>query len=383
MVCASPPFNHAGTKWPTIRNVIFRPAAAPPGYRQMSHNQGQGEALKHMVSVWRPLNRPEFGVVDSISESVRKEERLDPHLLVSVSRGPTLAVVSDYAGDNSTFGFHSYSFLLADLAFAWYWDEVRRALRRSVLKDGRRLSYKKLQSDENRARCLVPFLRAANSIPGLLITLLVDKRVKSLFKPDLDLGFPEAVPRNRWRAAQFEKLMRIAHFSALLISGLVGDQQRVLWVSDQDEIVPNNDRHIDACKLFGHVLGHYLNCDVGRCQFATTRGDDGSLVLEDLATLPDLSAGALAELVSWMAKAGCLASTSVLAPMSQDISMKARALVNWLADGRFTLKKLAFVIEHGPGDAVVLKRLRLFPEELTPEYDFRSDLEHYVRTGRV
>jgi hypothetical protein len=155
-------------------------------------------------------------------------------LLVSVDRGPTLAVVSDYAGDNGALGFHSYSFLLADLAFTWYWDEVRRELRRSVLKDGRRLSYKKLQSDQNRARCLVPFLRAANSIPGLLITLLVDKRIQSWFKPDPAVGFPEVVSRNRWRANQFEKLMRIVHFSALLVSGLVGPQQRVLWVSDKD-----------------------------------------------------------------------------------------------------------------------------------------------------
>ncbi len=120
-----------------------------------------------MNLVWRPINRPNFSIVNSISESIRREEWLDPELLVSVDRGATLAVASDYAGDGGASGFHSYSFLLADLAFTWYWDDVRRELRRSILKDARSLSYKKLQSDRRRARFLVPFLRAVNSIPGL------------------------------------------------------------------------------------------------------------------------------------------------------------------------------------------------------------------------
>ena len=57
--------------------------------------------------------------------------------------------------------------------------------------------------------------------------------------------------------------------------------------------------------------------------------------------------------------------------------------MGWLADSRFTFKKLVFVIEHAAEGAVVLKRLRLLLEEPTPDYDFRSDLERYVRTGRV
>ena len=97
----------------------------------------------------------------------------------------------------------------------------------------------------------------------------------------------------------------------------------------------NDDRYIEACKLFGHILGQYLNGNVARCQFATTRNDDGSMVLEDLAALPDLSAGALAELVSWMANAGYLGATGVLAAMGQAVPAKARCLAGWLADSRF------------------------------------------------
>jgi len=277
---------------------------------------------------WCPINRPNLGVADSISERIRTEEWRCPGLLTPVSRGPTLLLVSDYAGDHANSRFQALSFLVADLVYLWYWDEVRTELRREVLRDTRRLAYKKLESDEWRAQALVPFLRAANSIPGLLITFLIDKRIGTLFMPDAeaDALIEPAVIREHWGAKPFEKLLRVAHLSALLVSGLVGEKQNVLWISDQDEIVPNDARHIEACKLFGQVLSHYLNCEIGRLQFATTRSDDGSLRLEDVAALPDLAAGSLAEVGTSMALNGVMSANEVLTLMSRDISKKAQAI---------------------------------------------------------
>lgn len=327
---------------------------------------------------WRPINRPHFGVAESISECIRTEEWRAPGLLTPVNRGPTLLVASDYAGDHADSRFQTFSFLLADLVFLWYWDEVRSRLRREILCDTRRIAYKKLDSDHRRARVLVPFLRAANSIPGLLITFIVDKRIKTFFSPD----GPEdpvqlVVNPEHWGPRSFEKLLRVAHLSSLLISGLVGKRQNVLWISDQDEIVPNHARHKDACKLFGQVLSHYLNCEIGRLQFATTRSDDGSLRIEDIAAIPDLAAGSLAEIGTSMALDGFL-SNGLLMPMSGDIPKKTQAITTWLGENRYTLKKMAFVIDFVPPDSFLSKLLLMRGEATIPEYNCYPELSRRV-----
>ena len=333
--------------------------------------------------VWRPLNRPDFGVIDSISETIRQEEWKDPDLLTRVDRGREVILVSDYAGHSRESNFQSYSFLLIDLLFIWYWDAVRTHLRKNLLPNRRRLSYKKLQSDKKRARCLVPFLRAANSLPGVLITFLIHKNIGSLFDADSDRGDPPDVDRHHWQPEQFEKLMRVAHLSSLLLSGLVREGQRVLWVSDEDEIVPNEPRHVEACKLFSQVLGQYLTCEPSRLQFATTRSDDPTLRLEDLAALPDFAAGCLAEITTSMSDNGLLAAPGVLGPMDARVSTKARAIVGWLADNTYTLRKLHFAIDYVPPRGLKLKKLNLFLEQPLPEYDFRPHLDQYLRTGQM
>jgi hypothetical protein len=273
--------------------------------------------------IWRPLQRPAFGMLDSISERIRTEEWRNPDLLTAVNRGHTLLVVSDYGGEHEGSRFQSISFLLADLIYLWHWDDERTHLRRHVLRDGRRLSYHRLESDQQRANALVPFLRASNSIPGLLITFLIDKRIRSLFERDEASDTLPVIDKAHWTRRSFERLLRIAHFSALVISGLVGSGQNVLWVSDRDEIVPNDDRHIEACRLFGHVLSHYNTGLMGRLQFATTRSDDGTRRIEDIAALPDFAAGALADVVTSMASTGPLGSQGVLSPMSGTLSRRA------------------------------------------------------------
>src|ERR1035438_3652905 len=97
-------------------------------------------SMADLPRVWRPLNRPDFGVIDSISETIRQEEWKDPDLLIGIDRGREVILVSDYAGDSRESSFQSYSFLLIDLLFIWYWDAVRMHLRKNFLPDRRRLS---------------------------------------------------------------------------------------------------------------------------------------------------------------------------------------------------------------------------------------------------
>ena len=156
-----------------------------------------------------------------------------------------------------------------------------------------------------------------------------------------------------------------------------------MWVSNQDEILPNEPLHFGACRIFSHILGQYLTWQPSRLQFATTGSDDPSLRLEDLAALPDFAAGCLAEITSSMSDTGLLAAPGVLGPINSGASRTAHAVIGWLADNTYTLRKLHFVIDHVPPNGLKVKKLDLFLEQPLPEYDFRPHLGQYLRTGHM
>ena len=125
--------------------------------------------------VWAPLNRPELALLNEISDLIRREEWRYPDALNSVRCGPTMLIACDYGGMHRAARYETLAFLVADLAFVWLWNELRQGIRAKFLSDGRRLAYKQL-GDRKRAQAVVPFLRASNTIPGLLLVFAIDKR---------------------------------------------------------------------------------------------------------------------------------------------------------------------------------------------------------------
>ena len=178
-----------------------------------------------MVSekVWQPLERPELGMLNTISQTIRAEERRTPELLTSVRLGPSLIIATDYGGEHQSARYRSLSFLVADMQFLWYWNERREEIRKTILKDSRRLSYKRL-TEACRARAMVPFLRVSNSIPGLLVTFLIDKRIQSLFCEDSGdglLGEP-IVDQNEMEPSVIRENVSRRPFRRNACFGLVG-----------------------------------------------------------------------------------------------------------------------------------------------------------------
>ncbi len=311
------------------------------------------------AKAWRPLDRPELGALDSISRMIHAEEWRDPDLLTSVRLGPTLVVASDYGGEHRSSNYLSLSYLVADSRFLWLWDEIRSEVRRSILKDSRRMAYKSL-GDRRRARALPPFLKAADPIPGLLATFLIDKRVQTLFQHDSGdgrLGRP-IVERGNWRPGSFEKLLRVAHLGAMLVSGLCAPGQNLIWFTDQDEIVSNVGKHREATAVIGNCLNHLVSHGMGHFRLATTQSDTGRRDLEDLVALPDLAAGALAEVASFMARRGSFPPRGHMRKPGDGMASKAEAILGWLAERRHALKRLTFCVEFVPPDGFRSSLLR-------------------------
>jgi hypothetical protein len=331
--------------------------------------------------IWKPLRRPELGLSDAISNVISKQEWLDPDLLTSVRLGPTLIVTSDYGGDYRASHYESLSFLVADLAFCWLWDEFREKVRREILGDSRSMSYKKLMSDKRRAKALVPFLRAANTIPGLSVTFLINKEITSLFSEPIpeNSSISQVGELGKWKEQAFGKLSRIGHLGAMLIACMSAPGQDVLWITDQDEIAPNVGKLTEATRIIGHYLNHYLSHNIGHFRFGTTQSDSGSMEIEDLAALPDLTAGAMSEIMPRAFENQGIPPEQMFVPLPKGVSKKAQAILGWIADGLHPLRKAVICVDRAGESVYSVKFLTVLLESPIAEYDWRPDFQEYMQ----
>lgn len=310
-----------------------------------------------MEKIWQSINDPKLGLMDSISDLIAQQEQTLPDLLTSIRHGHTIFMAADFSGQHELAKYESYAFLIADFVYLWLWEEMRQKVRQEYLNNHRRMSFKKL-ADSQRRNALVPFLRAANCIPGLCITVLIDKSIPSLFQKNdrLDMSSSEYDGYRHWKPHVFEKLLRVAHFSALLISCMSSPRQNLIWFIDEDEIVPNEQRLQEACRICSHILAHYLQHDLGNVRLGTTKSDDGSLSIEDLAAIPDLVAGAFCELAPSLALVNNLNDEVGL--INTDLTGKAQTILNWFTDPIHTLKKIIVSIDKNEAGEIIPRCIR-------------------------
>jgi hypothetical protein len=328
--------------------------------------------------VWRHLDRPEFGMVNTISEIIRAEEWKIPDLLTTLRMGPTLGVVSDYGGEHQESLYRSLSFLLFDLQFLWYWQELRAEIRARIIKDSRRLAFKSI-TEKIRSRALVPFLRAANALPGLLATFLIDKRIATLFQKEAEDA--AILPIHTWKPGSLEKLLRIGHMGSLMISGMIAANQNILWISDEDEIAANITKHREATRYFAHCLGYYLKQNYGHFRLGTAKSDNGSMEVEDLLAIPDLAAGALAEVASITRKEGGFDKKGIVTRASSKMSLKANAILAWHSERHHPLRRLTLLIEHVPPNEFKSHLLTGYLDQPIPEYDWVPEFIYRTKHG--
>jgi hypothetical protein len=328
--------------------------------------------------VWWPLNRPDLGPLNRISNLITHEEFRVPDLLSSVRRGQTLLIAADYGGSHKDSSYETIAFLVADLAFVWLWDDFRKGIRRRFLCDGRRISFKSL-CDRHRARAVVPFLRASNTIPGLLITFAISKKRTDILSepyPDRDVG---VLTLSNWDKVSFSRLTRISFLGSMLVACMSAPGQDVLWFTDQDEIAPNTSKMREATNVVGHYISHLCPHPLGHVRFGTTYCDDGSLEIEDLAAIPDLAAGALAELFSRMKDQQGLAASPIALSLPAKLSRKAHMIVGWVADGPHPLRKLVVTVDD-VGEKEYRTSIVWFAiDQRISEFDWTTDVDEYMR----
>lgn len=314
--------------------------------------------------LWKPLTDPDFGLMTLFSRSIEAAETRDKNYLPDLRRGSVMFVASDYSGQNDFADYQSLSFLFADLNYCNTWEKKRQILRQQYLADGRRMAFKNL-NDNKRWKALPAFLEAADTIPGLVATILIDKRINNLFKKSgsFDMNQPELRPYSHWKQSSFIKVLSIIHFVSFFIAGLSAPNQDIIWITDEDEIAANESRLRELTTLWGNILSHYTQHNLRHLRCGTTRSDNGSREIEDLASIPDLIAGTLTELLTMQRAEGLLPKSTFIVPPPKRLSKKTIEIMNWFSTTHQPLKRLVFVVEPVTDSTELLvKRLQFHNE---------------------
>lgn len=291
--------------------------------------------------VWSHCNRPELGLLDRISSALHAHEWITPGGFTDIRTGNQLIIASDYSGEQSNSNYQAISFIILDHLYIWLWYEMRQKLRSKFLKN-RRISFKSL-SDKKKATYLPCFLNAADHIVGNLFVFLIDKRIEYLYDKNIYANYYRSnLTVKRWKRKPFEKLVRVLSLLGLIINGLSKKHQDVIWITDNDNILPSENYNNEFKNIVSTVNSNILDHNMGHFRFSTTKQDDGSLSTEDLVAIPDLSCGALCEYCSKFE----MISSKIFMQQPKSISYKTNSLLTWLAYQDNSLKKIICIIDH-------------------------------------
>jgi hypothetical protein len=264
-------------------------------------------------------------------------------------RGKTLLIAADLGGSHAGQLFETYSFIVLDIDRNSGWLTAQADFRRHQIRSLRRMSFKAM-NDKVRKSALVPFLQIGNRIHGWLITFAISKRGGSLFQ-----GEPTETESGQilmgWKRPVRERLLRVLHLSAFLLSGLSSPDQNVLWVIDEDDIAANVEQLTQLTKLLAIVSSNSLIHSLSHLRCATTQSDDGTRSLEDLTAYCDLAAGSICEIATAMKSNHRFLQRDIISPLPSVLSWKTRVIASWLANSSSPLRRLTCLIDLKEGSA--------------------------------
>ena len=298
--------------------------------------------------MWRGLSVADQGVVWYFDQQLRAHEQVVAPL-IDLSDGDTLLLFSDYSGEQPQSRFSCLTYFVTNDVEALKWDEWRIHVRAKFNLSDRRIGYSRL-NDKRRAAAAPTFVHLANQLRGFVVCVLIDKRITSFFKPGVlnqakKIGGESA---EHWRPRAFERMARATQLAAFFAAGASSPGQRIIWITDEDELAPSVDRFAQVTSAFANALFRYAPHRLGPVRFGTTATDSGALELEDLAAIPDMFAGAITEIASADGEFGSTAPTGI--PLA--ISERARTIGGALFDPDTTLRKIIFIARpiQGSGD---------------------------------
>jgi hypothetical protein len=289
---------------------------------------------------WRSIESP-FPWVKTLNRILTAENPAD-------LSGQIMTIASDYGGTGKRSRYRVNVFLCVDLQNSVAWEIARRDVRQRYLADGRRMAYKDL-SDRQRAQALVPFLVAAEEIPGLCLVTIVNRDIRHLYlSPGDHLKARDLIQlRSRWKDRDLEEAFRVSHVVACLAGGMSQPGQSIYWISDEDSLFSNSERSEDMGRILSWFSNHYVRHELAEVGLGTTALDEGDRAEEDLAAVADLVAGAISATTSRLSDAcGGRIPYAVAVDSPKDFPPKADLIARWFWLGKGPLRRVALLFER-------------------------------------
>jgi hypothetical protein len=300
------------------------------------------------LSILRSHPREEYSVLTESLEYLLKERDTQRKLILPdlcAFRNSAIGIFSDYSGEGSG-NYYTYSVLVCGYGFIGPFNERMKVVREKYQLGDKEIAFKDFGM--GRLRASIPdFLVAADTLPGFLCTVAVDKRISTLFGP-LDRSTPKRLALlleenglGGRKPREVEKLLRIVHITAFLTALLAADRQKIFWMSDNDSICANPEQHRSMLALFERVLSIYARPGVS---FPVLGGalpfQPRSVEMNDLLSLPDVVAGSIAQ---YLSKSDTERKEEIV------VKEGAETVLCFLAGDGVGLKKATFIIRLNAG----------------------------------
>jgi len=291
-----------------------------------------------MVKI-RRIQNESAGFIKDVSDIIATEGWKNPSIIPDLSKDKTLFVFSDYS--QVVGKYKTYSFLVIGRSGADYFNGARKILRNDFNIGNRRMSYKGL-GDKKKFRALPAFLSCAGSMDGVLVTFAVDTQIKHMFAEQFIEVWTEL---SAFKKNIIEDLLRVAHFGTQAIMTVFSDSQSIVWFTDCDAIVANEDYQQLFGKIAEATIRQFMPEEkVNRIVFGLSEIDDGSLEIEDFIAIPDLVAGALCETLDNLNLSNLRVTPKVVLKRP-NVKQKTDIICEWIGKTVCPLKKFGVVFD--------------------------------------
>jgi hypothetical protein len=296
-----------------------------------------------MVKI-RRLKNECAGFIKDVSDIIATEVWKNPSLIPDLSKEKTLFVFSDYSRVHGN--YKTYSLLVVGRSCADYFNAIRKILRDEFNIKNRRMSYKGL-NDKRKLKALPAFLSCAGAMDGILITFAVDTQIKYMFAEQFLEVWPalSAIKKNT-----LEDMLRVVHFGAQAIMTVFSESQDIVWFTDNDAIVANEEHEQLFGKIAETTIRHMFMPQetIKYIAFGLSEIDNGSFEIEDFIAIPDLVAGALCETLDQLNLADLRVTSKVILKKPK-VKEKTNIICEWLGKTICPLKKFGVVFDKfGP-----------------------------------
>lgn len=301
--------------------------------------------------MWNPVTSP-VGLLQVIDQKVTAAHAQNPSLLPQFSAAQALLAFSDYSGEHRSATREVVTFVIAPSDHLESWEDRRQLVRHQHRLQSRRMAYAKL-GDDLKSHALRGFLASFDSIDAVICSVVVNKKIKSVFDASgrVDLQEWGLELWKGWKPGPFEKMLRVTHIGSFLCAGLASANQDLIWVTDEDVIAANAKRIEQVTSQFAHLLDRYLTRRIRHFRFAKTAADTGLLDVEDMASLPDLVGGAIADLFSCLSASSARVTDALTLVQPEGLPTKASHILSWLASRRSGV--LVYAVERGTEPGVI------------------------------